>query len=54
MATARVNRIDAVNSLYQAKPHARREFQSQRPASNTATVWGDATVQAPQADFGQI
>jgi hypothetical protein len=54
MAIAGVIRIDAMNSLHQAKPHVRRAFPSQRPASNTATVWGDATVQVPQVAFWQI
>jgi hypothetical protein len=51
MAIARVIRIDARNSLYQAKPHVRRAFQPQRPVSSTAIVWGDATVQVPQVAF---
>jgi hypothetical protein len=54
MAIAGVVRIDAMNSLHQAKPHARRDFQSQRPAPHTATVWGVGAVQVPQEAFGQI
>jgi hypothetical protein len=34
-----------------AKLHAHSNFQSQWPASHTATVWGDATVQVPQVGF---
>jgi hypothetical protein len=54
MAIAGVVRIDAMNSLHQANPHARRDFQSQRPAPHTATVWGVGAVQVPQEAFGQI
>jgi hypothetical protein len=54
MAIAGVIRIDAMNSLHQAKPHVRGDFQSRWPASHTATVWGDATVEAPQVAFWQI
>ena len=54
MAIARVIRIDAMNSWHQAKPHVRKDFQSQRPAPHAATVWGDATVQVPQVAFWQI
>jgi hypothetical protein len=46
------NRRDEL--LASAKPHVRRDFQLQWPASQTATVWGDATVQVPQATFWQI
>jgi hypothetical protein len=54
MAIAGVIGVDARSSLLQVKPHARKAFPSQRPASNIAIVWGDATVQVPQVAFWQI
>jgi hypothetical protein len=43
------------DELHEAgKLHARIDFQSQKPALHTATVWGVATVQVPQVAFGQI
>jgi hypothetical protein len=46
------NRRDEL--IASAKPHVRRGFQWQWPASRTATVWGEFTVQVPEVVFWQI